>query len=172
MISRIRVPLGFAVAAAVFYFATPNGTSMVIGLPFALLGLSFRFLAAGVVKKDSQLATSGVYSLTRNPLYFGSSLLAVGFAIMSANLIAAALLLVPSAVIYPVVIRNEEAHLQRLFPDDFPVYRSKVPRFFPRLSSPFRPSFSVHQYVANREYKPALGFVGALVVLVAKWLWG
>ena len=117
MIQRFRVSLGFVVAAAVLYFAAPTGTSIFAGLPVALLGVVFRGLAAGVIKKDSRLATSGPYAWTRNPLYFGSFLLALGFAVMSSSWLAAALLLVPSAVIYPRVIQKEEAHLEQLFAD-------------------------------------------------------
>lgn len=171
MIGRIRVPLGFTAAALVFYLANPNGTSIALGLPVALAGFLFRFLAAGVIRKDSQLATAGPYAWTRNPLYFGSFLLASGFAIMSANAAAAALLIVPSAVIYRVVIRNEEAHLERLFPDQFHRYRASVPRFLPRFRSRLVPSFSFAQYVANREYNTALGFVAALGVFLGKWWW-
>ena len=169
MISRIRVPLGFIVAAAVLYFATPTGTSILLGLPVAIIGAVFRALAAGAIRKDAQLASSGPYAWTRNPLYFGSSLLALGFAIMSANALTAALVLVPSLLIYPQVIRSEEAHLERLFQDDFRSYRSNVPRFFPRFSAAFKPSFSFQQYVANREYNTILGFSAALAVFVAKW---
>ncbi len=85
MIQRLRVPLGFLVAAAVLYFATPTTTSILIGLPVAIAGAAFRGMAAGVIRKDSQLATAGPYAWTRNPLYFGSSLLAVGFAVMSSD---------------------------------------------------------------------------------------
>src|SRR5262244_4475689 len=130
MVQKLRVPLGFVIAAAVLYLAEPTLVSILVGLPVAIAGATFRALAAGVIRKDSTLATSGVYAMTRNPLYFGSSLLATGFAIMSWNEIAATLLLLPFSVIYPVVILREEAHLERLFPDDFRAYRSKVPRFF------------------------------------------
>ena len=170
MAQKLRVPLGFVIAVAVIYFAEPTAVSIVTGLPVALVGAIFRALAAGVIKKDSILATSGVYALTRNPLYFGSSLLAAGFAIMSASEIAAVLLLVPFGLIYPTVILREEAHLARLFPEQFRAYKSEVPRFFPRVK--FRPgaSFSLSQYVSNREYNTALGFAAAVVVFVAK-LW-
>src|SRR5437870_10075474 len=149
MVQKLRVPLGFILGAAVLYVAEPTRTSILLGLPVAMVGAIFRALAAGVIKKDSRIATSGVYSLTRNPLYFGSSLLACGFAIMSWNDIAAILLLFPFSVIYPIVILREEAHLQRLFPDEFRAYRSKVPRFFPRLTAIPR-SFSFDQYLYNR----------------------
>jgi protein-S-isoprenylcysteine O-methyltransferase Ste14 len=170
MINRIRVPLGFFVAAAVFYFATPNGRWVLLGLPIATSGLLFRLLAAGTIKKDFQLAETGPYLLTRNPLYFGSFLLAAGFAVMSGNLIAAALLLIPSALIYPSVIRNEESHLERLFTDDFRAYKQKVPRFFPRPGRISLDLFSFQQYRANKEYKVALGFAVALTVFIGKWL--
>src|ERR1043166_1772845 len=136
MAQRLRVPLGFILGAVVFYLCEPTAISILVGLPVALLGLMFRALAAGVIRKDSMLATSGVYALTRNPLYFGSSLLATGFAIMSANESAAALIIVPFGLIYPTVMLREEDHLSRLFPDEFRIYKAQVPRFFPRPALP------------------------------------
>jgi len=171
MAQKLRVPIGFVLAAAVLYLAEPTALSILVGLPVALIGTVFRALAAGVIKKDSTLATTGVYSLTRNPLYFGSSLLAAGFAIMSANEIVAVLLIVPFGLIYPTVMLREEAHLSRLFPDEFRLYKAKVPRFFPRLTLRFRQSFSLSQYLSNREYNTALGFVAAIAVFCIKsWL--
>ena len=168
---KVRVPLGFVVAAAVLYVAKPNGISILAGLPFALLGLVFRALAAGVIKKDSTLATTGIYSLTRSPLYLGSALLAVGFAIMSADEIAASLLAVPFILIYPRVIVREEEHLERLFPAEFRKYKARVPRFFPRLTLHPHLTFSFNQYIANREYNSAMGLIGALALfLVKRWL--
>jgi len=166
---KLRVPLGFVVAAAVLYFAQPTGASILIGLPIALLGVVFRAMAAGVIHKDSVLATSGIYALTRNPLYLGSSLLAVGFAVMSANQIAAALLSIPFILIYPRVILREEAHLEGLFSKEFRLYKARVPRFFPRLVLRPSLSFSFDQYLANREYNSLLGLIGAVVLLLAKW---
>ena len=171
MIQRLRVPLGFVLAAGVLYFAEPTGKSILMGLPVAIAGAVFRALAAGVIKKDAVIATSGVYAMTRNPLYFGSSLLACGFAIMSRNDVAVVLLLLPFSVICPVVILREEAHLERLFPDEFRAYRSKVPRFFPHLTLRFPGPFSFSQYLSNREYNTALGLAAALGTFVLKcWL--
>ncbi len=125
-------------------------------------------MAAGTITKDRRLTTQGPYSWTRNPLYLGSFLLAVGFAIMSASLMAAAILIIPSLLIYPGVIRREEEHLERLFPEEFIGYRASVPRFIPRLRRP-APSFSLEQYLANREYNTALGFAAVLLVFIVKW---
>jgi protein-S-isoprenylcysteine O-methyltransferase Ste14 len=170
MIQRFRVPLGFLVAVGVLVLASPTRTSIALGLPVALGGGVFRMMAAGVIRKDSSLATDGPYAWTRNPLYFGSFLLALGFAIMSARLIPAGLLLIPSAAVYPVVIRREEAHLERLFPDEYRAYRSKVPTFLPRFQNAGL-SFSFGQYIKNREYNTAIGFAAALSILIAKCSW-
>ena len=169
MAQKLRVPLDFLIAALVIYFAEPATTSILIGLPIALIGASFRALAAGVIRKDSRLAISGAYALTRNPLYLGSALLAAGFAVKSANDIAATLLLVPFILVYPTVILREEAHLERLFPEEFRLYKAKVPRFLPRPTTAFRPAFSLDQYLANREYNTTLGFIAALAAFVSKW---
>jgi protein-S-isoprenylcysteine O-methyltransferase Ste14 len=171
MIQKLRVPMGFVLAAIVLYLAEPTAVSILAGLPVAIVGAIFRGLAAGVIKKDSTLATSGVYALTRNPLYFGSSLLAAGFAIMSASEMAAVVLIIPFGLIYPTVMLREEAHLARLFPEEFQAYKKKVPRFIPRLTLRFPRSFSYSQYVSNREYNTALGFAGGLVFFCMKsWL--
>lgn len=167
MIPRIRVPLGFVVAAIVFYFATPSGASILIGLPIAAAGAVFRGLAAGVIRKDSTLAVEGPYAWTRNPLYFGSFLMIVGFSVMSANAVAALLLLIPFALIYSHVMRKEEDHLKALFGGEFDAYRNQVPRFFPKIHAAQR-SFSFRQYMANREYNTALGFAAALIVFIVK----
>jgi protein-S-isoprenylcysteine O-methyltransferase Ste14 len=171
MAQKVRVPLGFLIAAAVLYVAEPTRVSILVGMPVALVGALFRALAAGVIRKDSTLATSGVYALTRNPLYFGSSLLATGFAIMSANEIAAALIFIPFGLIYPRVMLREEEHLTRLFPEEFKLYRSKVPRFFPRLRLKVPGHFSFAQYISNREYNTALGLGAGLLFFIAKsWI--
>lgn len=168
MIQKLRVPLGFVIAALVVYLAKPTGTSILAGLPFALAGAVLRGLAASVIRKDSTLATGGPYGWTRNPLYLGSFLLQLGFGGMSGSWIAAGLTILPSFVIYPNVIRNEEAHLLRLFPSEFSDYCSRVPRFIPRFRSTGG-SFSLTQYLTNREYNTALGFAAVLAVFVVKW---
>src|SRR5207247_1749025 len=94
MIQRLRVPIGFVIAAIVLYLATPTGITIMAGLPIAIAGALLRGMAAGVIRKDSRLATQGPYAWTRNPLYFGSFLLSLGFGIMSANWITALLLIV------------------------------------------------------------------------------
>ncbi len=170
-LARARVPLGFALAAAVLYLARPTITTLAFGFPIAVAGIIFRGSAAGVIRKNKSLAQQGPYRMTRNPLYFGSFLLALGFAIMSGSLSAVMLLVVPSAVIFPVVIKNEEAYLRGAFGSEFEDFRRSVPSFLPRLlSSKIFESFSLECYIANREYNAAIGFVSTMVILVLKYV--
>ena len=168
MIQRLRVPLGFVIAAIVLWVANPRGITILAGLPIAITGAALRAMAAGVIRKDSKLATSGPYAWTRNPLYFGSFLMSVGFAVMSANWIAAVALMLPSIFVYPNVIQNEENHLRRLFPEEYREYCAKVPRFVPSFHRIER-FFSFRQYMANREYNTALGFAASLAIFIVKW---
>ena len=52
-----------------------------LGAVSIIPGLVIRALASGHVRKNEALATSGPYAYTRNPLYLGSLLLAIGFAV-------------------------------------------------------------------------------------------
>lgn len=169
---RIRVPLGFAFAAAYVWLARPTFLFIAIGGCVAIGGLCIRALASGHVEKNEVLATSGPYAHTRNPLYLGSIILAIGFLIAARSwwlaFIAAAMLL----LIYVPVIRSEEIFLRTRFPE-FDDYAAHVPRLLPRIR-PYasRPaSFSWHLYWKHREYNATLGACLMIVALVAKIVW-
>lgn len=170
-IARHRVALGWLVALAALYLASPNGVSLAAGAPLALAGLATRGLAAGTIRKGTELARSGPYAFSRNPLYLGSSLLALGFGVMSGSVLAAAVLLIPSALVYPLVIRNEERHLRERFGREFDAFRDSVPRFFPRrIDRRALESFTFGQFMANGEYNATIGFLAATGILTAKYL--
>jgi hypothetical protein len=91
---RIRVPLGFAFAALYIWRARPTWLSLAIGGVAALIGVAIRAVASGHISKNSELTTSGPYAYTRNPLYLGSIVIALGFAVAALSpLIVVALVL-------------------------------------------------------------------------------
>ena len=168
---RVRVPLGFVLGALYLWLARPTPVTMWIGGTIALLGLLFRAWAAGHIVKNNQLATTGPYAHTRNPLYFGSFLLAAGFALMGHPLL---LLLVAAffAVVYIPVIARERNHIRARFPDAYAEWERHVPAFVPR-PFPWRGTggdsasrFSLDLYLRHKEWRAALAFVAALVFLV------
>ena len=166
---RIRVPLGFLFAAAYIWLAHPTLRSIIAGSCVALVGLLIRALASGHVTKNEQLTTSGPYAYTRNPLYFGSLVLAAGFVVASRSWWIALIAAVMFFVIYVPVIRGEEAFLRSHFPE-FEEYARQVPRLFPRLRAHQNSatSFSWDLYWKHREYNAALGATLMIVAMVMK----
>jgi Phospholipid methyltransferase len=138
-------------------------------------GILLRALASGHIRKNAELATTGPYAHTRNPLYLGSVLIAAGFIVASRNpwigLGATAMFL----FIYVPVIKAEEAYLRSAFPD-YAAYARRVPRLLPRLT-PYRAepvamtrpgNFSTELYLRHREYNAALGSLLMIAALILK----
>lgn len=177
---RWRVRLGYPVAVIYWLLATPSPRWILIGGSIALFGLLVRATAAGYLRKSEELATSGPYECTRNPLYFGSSLLAAGFAIAGASWWAAGVVTGYFAVFYYAVMRNEEDELRELYGSAFVEYADRVPLFFPRMfggnsdpraKGPPSKQFSWAQYRRNREYKALIGTMAALgLVWLRMWM--
>src|SRR6266481_2218879 len=94
MARRIRVPLGFVFAALYIWLANPSWTSILIGCLIAAPGVWLHAIASGHVKKNAELTTTGPYAYTRNPLYLGSIIIALGFAVASRNLWIAIVIIV------------------------------------------------------------------------------
>ena len=171
---RIRVPLGFAFAIVYFWFARPTWQALALGAAIAMLGLWLRAFASGYVKKAQELATTGPYAYTRNPLYLGSMIIAAGFAVAARNWWLAAGMAAMFLAIYVPVIRFEEELLRGLFPNDVPGYFARVPRLLPRLraeSSARTGGFSKELYLRHREYNAAIGTVLMFAALAAKLIW-
>ncbi len=171
---RIRVPLGFLSAAAFLLLAKPTGLSMLLSLFLVVPGVWLRAYASGYVKKNQELATTGPYAHTRNPLYLGSMMIAFGFAAASARwpiLVALAALFL---AIYLPVIKGEEAYLRAHFPT-FPAYAAAVPRLLPRLSpapaNTAKGQFSPQLYRKHREYNALIGSTAIYAALAVRLLW-
>lgn len=169
---RWRVRSGYFVAIAVLWFARPVPRSILYGGLVGVIGLLVRAYAAGYLYKQEVLAVTGPYAYTRNPLYLGSSILALGAGIATRSWISALLLLIYFAVFYSMVMRREEFELRQRHGAAFDAYAKAVPLFFPRLwvaAATGAGAFSFAQYKKNREWKAALGFLVLLGVLLLIW---
>jgi len=171
---RIRVPLGFLLAILYFWPARPTWQSIALGLFGIVPGLAIRALASGHVKKNEALTTSGPYAYTRNPLYLGSLLLALGFAVAARSWWIGLALVAMFLAIYLPVVREEEAFLRQKFPE-FEEYARRVPRMLPRLMplsgiARNRTGFSSQLYMKHREYNALLGTLAMLAGLTAKMM--
>lgn len=168
---RIRVPLGFVSAAVFLWLARPTWASIALGCVVAAPGLWLRAVAAGHVRKNAELTTTGPYAYTRNPLYLGSILIALGFAGAANNPWIGVVLVGLFFAIYLPVIRSEEAFLRRTFPS-FDDYARSVPRLLPRLSpaNDEPGTFSQELYRKHREYNALIGAGLMMLALVLKLL--
>ena len=172
-IQRWRVPLGFICAALFIFFSRPRSATLLAGGIVSLLGLALRAWAAGHIRKNDALATSGPYAYTRNPLYLGSFVLGLGFTIASGWWPLGLLFVALFLGIYFPVMRVESATLSRLFGQNYQQYARLVPLFLPRLT-PYRDpgannsGFDASLYMRYREYRAVLGLLLAWAVLVLK----
>jgi protein-S-isoprenylcysteine O-methyltransferase Ste14 len=170
---RIRVPLGFVVAAVFLVFAAPSRQSLEWSLLLVAPGVWLRGYAAGYVKKNAELTVTGPYAHTRNPLYLGSMSIAFGFAVAAGRWWLAVLLAGMFLAIYVPTILSEETFLRGAFPE-FGVYAERVPRLLPRLT-PARfgavaGRFSGERYLHHREYNAGMGAAAIYAVLIARML--
>ena len=169
-IQRYRVPLGFLFGIVFLVFAKPEPWTLGIGGAIAVVGLLIRAWASGHIRKNQNLAVSGPYAYTRNPLYLGSFILGVGFTIASGvwwlGLIFIALFL----GIYLPVMRGEAKELTEIFGAEYAGYARRVPLFFPRpiTYKKSNANFDFNLYLRYREYQAALGLVFAWSVLLVK----
>ncbi|MYC65358.1 MAG: isoprenylcysteine carboxylmethyltransferase family protein [Acidobacteriia bacterium] len=164
--ARSRVSVSILLALAAAWLAQPTAANLALGLPLVLIGLAVRAWAAGHLRKNQQLATSGPYAYVRNPLYIGSLLAGVGFGICSAHAILLCAILVVFTVWFLPVVGEEEGHIRNILPG-YREYEARVPRFLPALRPRYESSqcFEWSLYLANREYSALLGFVGFGAVL-------
>jgi protein-S-isoprenylcysteine O-methyltransferase Ste14 len=172
-VARLRVPGGFLLVAAFAWFSRPTLASLAWGLPVSVAGLVLRGWSAGCLAKNQELATTGPYAYTRNPLYLGTLLAAAGLAMASRRPTLALLFAAVFALVYLPVMQLEEQHLRKLFPQ-YAGYAARVPALWPRFrnlaaneeANPFR----WRLYWKNREYQAAMGYAAGVAFLLWKAL--
>ena len=168
---RIRVPLGFVFAVLYLWLARPTWRFLALGSLLILPGLLIRALASGHVRKNEALATTGPYAYTRNPLYLGSLVIGIGFAIAARSWLVGAGIVVMFFAIYVPVIRSEERFLREKFPEFDDYARrvpSMVPRFTPARTSDDAGKFSIKLYFKHREWNALVGSTLLVAALIVK----
>jgi protein-S-isoprenylcysteine O-methyltransferase Ste14 len=163
----LRLPLGFILGITYLVFARPTPLTLAVGGALAFVGVIVRGWASGHISKNARLATTGPYAHTRNPLYFGSFLIAAGFAI-AAHWGLLLLVVAFFVFIYAPTMQRERV------PAAYEAYAANVPAFVPR-PTPWKAThpdadegdggFSLELYMKHGEWKAGLTYV-----LVMAWL--
>ncbi len=168
MPSRYRVPAGWLIGLLAVALARPTPLSLLLGLPLAVVGEAIRIWASGHIEKTRRLATGGPYAHSRNPLYVGSLLMALGGAVACASPWVVLAMAAYFLAFYPAVVREEETFLAAKFPAEHSAWASAVPRFWPRRSpgGPRASRFEWARVGANREWRTlaALPLLAAILL--------
>jgi protein-S-isoprenylcysteine O-methyltransferase Ste14 len=159
-VARVRVTAGFIVAVLAFWLARPSWTSLAVGAVVGALGELVRLWAAGHLEKATEVTTSGPYQWTRHPLYLGSALLGVGFALTSRHPVVALLVVGYLVVSLSVAARLEEATLRAKFPGAYDRYVAGASAVDRR--------FSLARAWRNGEFQAVLGLLAALALMALK----
>ena len=90
------------------------------------LGRSTRF---GIPTNETLFKTSGLYKISRNPMYIGINLLTISAMIYTLNLFGI-LIGIYSIFVYHLIILSEEKFLENRFGKQYSDYKNKVRRYF------------------------------------------
>ncbi len=117
-------------------------------------------------RKTKELVTVGPYSITRNPLYFFSSIGAIGVGLATETFTVPILLMLLFAMTYPSVIRAEENKLREIHGDAYDAYVGLTPCFLPRPSRYSEPdAYEVNPRKFRSALFDALWFVWLIGIL-------
>jgi protein-S-isoprenylcysteine O-methyltransferase Ste14 len=133
-----------AVGLVAYFFLVPDPLKL---SDFAILSLQTAgalLMFAGILgrvlatisiggHKDKAIMQTELYSVCRNPLYFASFLIAIGFGLLSGRVDFTLLASVAYLAIFYPMMRNEAKYLREKF-DDFAEYEKRVPLFFPNFA--------------------------------------
>jgi hypothetical protein len=160
-LARRRVPIGFAAAFVVFWLANPTRSTLLIGISIACAGEMLRFWAAGHLNKSREVTASGPYRWTGHPLYVGSSVIGLGLAVASHNVIVAGIVATYLVGTLSAAVKCEEAFLRRAFGDRYDRYRRDGEIDADR-------QFSLARAIENRELRTIGGLLLAILLLSFK----
>ncbi len=121
----------------VMFFQT--NVAIISGVTFLVLGITITLPALVrfwktrntlvTIKPANSLQTTGIYAISRNPMYLGLLILYVAIAFFKGSLWT--FIFIPLVIlgITYLVIRKEEKYLNRAFGDNYVEYRNKVRRW-------------------------------------------
>jgi len=163
-LARLRVPLGFLSAAVALWLVQPTSTSLAVGMAIALAGEAIRVWAAGHIDKGREITTSGPYRFVRHPLYCGSAVIGIGFAVASRSWLVVGIVVLYLGLTLMAAIRTEEATLDNRFDGEYTEYREG------RLAVTAR-RFQWVRAWKNREYRAVVGLAVVTGFLIVRVWW-
>ncbi|MGD9632719.1 MAG: isoprenylcysteine carboxylmethyltransferase family protein [Pirellulales bacterium] len=157
----------FATGAAFWAQTHPlvEKSLFVTGVILAAFGATGRAWATSYISghKLKRLITTGPYSMCRNPLYFFSTILGVGFGFCTETFTMPIVIGCALLVLYYFQIKREEELLHGAFGGQYDAYLSTVPRFFPTVRHYTEPE---EISISPRLFKSGLFGIAFLLILI------
>jgi len=168
-----RTAAAAVVGIILFFLARREQLELVWFLPgaaVAFLGEALRLWAAGHLRKNKQLTTTGPYAHVKNPLYIGTLLITVGFSAMAKSIVIMIAGFVWFFIYYaPYKKKQENEKLVGSFGDAWVQFDRAVPDYLPRFSPyPGRGTnrWSWGVVKENSEHETAVAVIVGFVVLL------
>lgn len=121
----------------IYPFGIPIGAILIISgiviIYLGIKGLRLVYSTAGYEKGDT-LVTTGIYAYTRNPMYFGATIMIFGwFLVFPFTFILTSAILF--LLLFYITARSEEKQLIQRYGKKYVAYKRKVPFFVPYRKS-------------------------------------
>jgi protein-S-isoprenylcysteine O-methyltransferase Ste14 len=146
---------------------------VIAGIAVALLGESVRLITIGLDYihrggKDGQvyagrLVQGGVYHLSRNPMYVGNALIAIGMTMRFGSPLAYVIVIPFFLFVYQAIVAAEENYLRGKFGAEYEAYEKSVNRYLPALPRA-REAFAGMRFDWRKSLKKDLGTVVGLII--------
>lgn len=143
------------------------------GIVIALTGQAVRLITIGFDYihrggKDGKvyagrLVRGGIYGLTRNPMYLGNSLIAIGVTMLMGSPLGYLIVIPFFLFVYQAIIAAEEAYLRDKFGAEYEDYEANVNRIVPSMSR-IKESFAGMRFDWRRSIKKDIGTVVGLTI--------
>jgi protein-S-isoprenylcysteine O-methyltransferase Ste14 len=172
-------PLIFAAGALIFRpqvmfdSAVLDRALVAVGMVLALLGQAVRLITIGFeyIHRGGKggkvyagrLVRGGMYGITRNPMYVGNALIAIGMTMHFGSPLGYFLLIPLFLFIYQAIVAAEEAYLRDKFGAEYTDYEKSVNRYLPAVGR-VRESFAGMRFDWRKSIKKDLGTVVGLTI--------
>jgi protein-S-isoprenylcysteine O-methyltransferase Ste14 len=127
--AHLSLPLWLRVAGGII---TLVGI-LLFGLAHQALGKNWTAVLA--LAREHEMVECGPYRRIRHPMYSAFFAIGIGFALLSANWLAALVYLIPLTMMYLARVGREEEIMTERFGDRYRLYMQRTHRLWPRLTS-------------------------------------
>jgi len=154
----VQIGLGLAI----FLFGVIS-RGITIGLEYIVRGGLYRQIYA------DKLVTSGIYSICRNPMYFGNLLILLGIGIFANSALFVFLTVPIFMFLYAAIILAEQSFLENKFGEEYNLYKKNVNAIIPDFTK-IKKAFKGQEFnlkkVIRKEYNSFYLYLGGLLLLL------